>query len=175
MSHDEAVDFLKPAAIWSPQVETWADLGCGEGIFTLALADFLAGGSSVFAVDQKKSLKPTTMSRVNIQFIRADFSSDSYSFPLLDGIIMANSLHYISDQHSMATKLVRLLKPNGKVIVIEYDTNHANRWVPFPLNFEKLGQLLRHNHFVSIEKFNERKSAYNTGTMYAATARLEYP
>ncbi|MBE7179566.1 MAG: class I SAM-dependent methyltransferase, partial [Mucilaginibacter polytrichastri] len=33
----------------SPQV--WADLGCGDGLFSRALAGFLAQGSTIYAVD----------------------------------------------------------------------------------------------------------------------------
>ena len=31
---------------------TWADLGCGDGVFTLLLAELLPPGSNVYAVDR---------------------------------------------------------------------------------------------------------------------------
>ena len=43
---------------------SWADLGCGDGTFTLALAELLADGSVIHAVDLDASALSAIPSRV---------------------------------------------------------------------------------------------------------------
>ena len=53
MTHDEAVGLISSGRLTnSPGPATWADLGCGDGTFTLALASLLPAGSTIYAVDQ---------------------------------------------------------------------------------------------------------------------------
>jgi hypothetical protein len=49
MEIQEAVDLLRDAVGDSNGI--WADLGAGTGTFTLALAELLGGGSTIYAVD----------------------------------------------------------------------------------------------------------------------------
>src|SRR4051812_18975191 len=82
---------------------TWADLGSGDGAFTLALADLLPA-SEIYSID-KNSLRLENQKlefvhrfpNANIHFISADFNKP-LKLPLLDGILMANSLHYVKEQ-----------------------------------------------------------------------------
>ena len=50
MDHADHVALLRPA-VW-PGGGTWADIGAGEGAFTLALADLLGPGGRIVAVDR---------------------------------------------------------------------------------------------------------------------------
>jgi len=47
----DAIDMLANADVDALGPTIWADLGCGDGTFTLALADRLASGSVVHAID----------------------------------------------------------------------------------------------------------------------------
>jgi precorrin-6B methylase 2 len=49
MNHKDHMDLLR-GGVGSPY-GVWADLGCGTGAFTLALADVLDPRSVIFAVD----------------------------------------------------------------------------------------------------------------------------
>jgi ubiquinone/menaquinone biosynthesis C-methylase UbiE len=59
--------------------QTWADLGCGDGIFTVALASLLPGGSVVHGMDiNAGALKrvPTRRGGVAIVTHVGDFTND---------------------------------------------------------------------------------------------------
>ncbi len=63
----------------------------------------------------------------------ADFR---YAMPLpaLDGIVMANALHFIprTEQVEAVRRLVSHLRPGGRFLVVEYDAERGNPWVPHP-------------------------------------------
>jgi SAM-dependent methyltransferase len=54
---------------------------------------------------------------------------------LLDGLIAANSIHFQTDTVKVCKHLAQYLKPNGRFIVVEYNVDHGNMWVPYPFSF----------------------------------------
>jgi SAM-dependent methyltransferase len=120
---------------------TWGDLGSGEGAFTLALADLLGPAGSIVSVDrdrralqvQKRALRDAFPS-TTVTMLVADFTKP-LDVPPLDGIVMANSLHFERDKLSVLRLVGGYLRPGGRLVLVEYDTDHGNRWVPFPLSF----------------------------------------
>src|SRR5262245_23233512 len=81
---------------------TWADLGCGTGMFTLALADLVAPGRVMHGMDGDASALrkiPPAHKSASITTHHGDFLNQRmWPFADLDGILMANSLHYVEDQ-----------------------------------------------------------------------------
>src|SRR5438309_10226217 len=119
----DAITLIQTADINKAGPATWADLGCGSGTFTYALAHLLAPYSTIYAVDRSvQRLQPTTSNNVEVVFERADFIREALSFPPLDGIIMANALHYVQDKASLIEQLKTYLSDNGMFIIVEYDT-----------------------------------------------------
>jgi ubiquinone/menaquinone biosynthesis C-methylase UbiE len=100
----------------NPLPQLWLDLGCGTGLFTLALAGNLPPGSKIIAVDKdEKALRkiPATVNDVVIQTLAADFVYDALDVKEVDGILMANSLHYVKDKETLLKKLISSMKTNG--------------------------------------------------------------
>src|SRR4030095_466630 len=148
---------------------TWADLGCGEGLFTMALAMTIRTEFQLYAVDDNpralKKIRPIPF--VDLKKIEANFEKDDLPFSNLDGILMANSLHFVKDKASFLQKARTWLKPDGRFIIVEYDTDTANQWVPYPISFESCKKLFEGLGF-TIQKIGEQKSVYNRAGMYAA-------
>jgi len=169
----DAITLIQQAAIDPAAQSVWADLGCGSGLFTYALAHLLATGSTIYAWDKGNtplSSLPNPQ-QVNIKPGQLDFLKATLPVSALDGILMANSLHYVPDQAAFIEKVSAHLQPNGAFLIVEYETTKANPWVPYPIPFATLKALFHKTGFLSAVKLAERPSVYGSGNMYAALFR----
>jgi len=172
MHLSQATALLQSPALQIPH-QTWADLGAGTGTFTLALASLLLPPGKIYAVDQDaRALQqmPANYNDIIIETKAADFIKNDLLFTDLDGILMANALHYVKDKIGLINKLKNYIKEDGCFIIIEYETDNANPWVPYPIRYQALAQLFSEMGFESVEKLGEMPSRYQ-GKMYAALIR----
>ena len=166
----ELIDHERIDDIAGPQ--TWADLGCGEGLFTQALTQLLKPGSKIYAVDKTSPGPIPSYNNVLIESKIYDFVKDDLVFPLLDGILMANSLHYVSDKKALLNKLLLLMKPTAGFIIVEYDTDTpVKNWVPYPMSFESLQILFRQVGYETIIPIGKRPSVYGRANLYSVLIR----
>ncbi len=165
----EATALIRTPLIEWARPQSWCDLGSGSGTFTMALAQLLAPGSTIYAVDfDQKALKeiPDQHDRVVIRKIIADLQSSSLHLPSVDGILIANTLHFIQEQLIFVK---RLRSVADRFLIVEYERPRPNRWGPYPVGFEKLRQLFAEAGVESVEKLATRPSLFG-GTMYSAFA-----
>jgi SAM-dependent methyltransferase len=140
VDHDDHVALLRPAVRTSGG--TWADIGAGRGAFTLALADLLGPGATIIAVDRDAGALRDNARSVAARFpgvvlktVVADLTAD-LDLPVLDGMVAANSLHFVARERQAAaiTRLARHLRPGAPFVVVEYDADRGNPWVPHPFS-----------------------------------------
>ncbi len=166
----EVIELIRYEKIFRPGNQTWADLGCVSGAFTKALADLLTAGSIIYAVDKNKPALEKTLEEfknVSVKKLHGDFLKAE--IPLnLDGIIMANSLHFVKDKNTFVKIIEKHLNKEGSFLIVEYDMDTANPWVPFPISFKSLKILFENQEYSSIIKLNERSSSYQRGSIYSA-------
>ncbi|QJB31431.1 class I SAM-dependent methyltransferase [Chitinophaga oryzae] len=168
MELQEAIQLIKADYI----AGTWADLGCGSGLFTYALANLLPAGSTIYAVDAapvQLTARPNPAQQ-NILPLQLDFVQNELPVEGLQGILMANSLHYVKDKPALVRQLSRRLAPGAQWVLVEYDTDAANTWVPYPIRRDALQQLLAAEGFSQVTFLGERPSVYRSGRMYALRA-----
>ena len=169
MKITDAIQLIKNAPIDASLPNYWADLGCGSGTFTQALANLLPQESVIFAIDQSpQNFEAFYGNNVAIHFYQTNFENLAISLPKLDGILMANALHYIQDKVPFIQRMKNYLKPDGAFIIIEYDTLSSNPWVPYPIDFRHLSSLFEQEGYEHIIKLGERPSIYGGRNMYAA-------
>ena len=141
MDHHDHVNLLRPANL-APG-GTWADLGAGSGAFTLALRELVGPGAELYAVDRDRSRLGELERAWRLRFgepasphlLCADFTRP-LDIPLLDGVLMANSLHFYKEKEGVLRHVGSFLKPGGKLLLVEYNVDSGNLWVPYPLSFE---------------------------------------
>jgi ubiquinone/menaquinone biosynthesis C-methylase UbiE len=130
----------------------WADLGCGTGSFTIALAGLLLKKSLVYAVDKNKAALNKMLDEykdVIIKKIQGDFTEIKLP-ENLDGILMANSLHYVSDKHAFIKKIQTHLIEQKLFLIVEYDTDIPNQWIPYPVSLNSLKQFTEKKKFIQL-------------------------
>lgn len=173
MKTTEAIELIESGLQSKITNATWADLGCGNGTFTKALAILLGDGSKIYAVDkEKQQIKSDKPNSAAIEFIKLNFITDLLPFSNLDGILMANALHYVKDKLTFIQDVTKHLKDDGQLIIVEYDTEKQNPWVPYPISFDNLAKTFSAGGFNHIKKIGERNSIYGSNKMYACSIKL---
>jgi SAM-dependent methyltransferase len=158
------------------EAPVWADIGSGGGAFTLALADLLGAGATIHSVDrdagrlreQARALH-AAFPTVTLEFLVGDFTRP-LDLPPLDGIVMANALHFVRDQSAVVSYLRHYLKPGGRFILVEYDTDRGNHWVPYPLSYRTWQALAPACGFGATRLLATVPSRF-LGAIYAALSR----
>lgn len=159
----------------------WADLGAGEGTFTRALAHLLGPSGRVYALDRdpdavaalrRLAARGSASGLAPITVLRGDFTNQADLAPIpesLDGILLANALHYVSDAGTVLARLARRIRLGGRVVLVEYDQPVANRWVPYPIPMDGLDALARAAELEPFTVTAIRPSLYQQ-RLYAAFA-----
>jgi ubiquinone/menaquinone biosynthesis C-methylase UbiE len=170
MEISQAADLLRDAGPFPAGMRTWADLGCGSGLFTYALSTLLPDGSLIYAVDKAAVTLQYGPFPVGISVIvrQEDFTRGLNGLGELDGILMANALHYVKEQPAFIRRMQSRLKENGVFLIVEYDTDQPNPWVPYPLSFTRLGQLFSGAGYRHIRKLGRKPSIFGSAEIYSA-------
>jgi len=175
MDVQTAASLIQSAVV--PGAATWADLGAGTGTFTLALASLLGENGRIIALDRdasalaelRRAVRDSGLEkRVVLQ--RADLLQP-LNLPPLDGVLLANALHFVHtrDQRSILSHIVALLRPFGRLLVVDYDGRAANQWVPFPISSGRLAEILTELGVAAPTVVGSIPSRYG-GNIYAALA-----
>jgi SAM-dependent methyltransferase len=107
-----------------------ADLGAGGGYFTFRLAEAVAPGGIVYAVDVDPDM---------VDYVRARATSEGYRqvVPVLaatddprlpeavDLVFTCNTYHHLPDPPAYFARLRQRLRPGGRVAVVEYRGSHG--------------------------------------------------
>ena len=143
----------------------WADLGSGTGAFTLALAELIGPTGHIFSVDrnqhalrQQERIMKARFPATTVHYQVADYTQQ-LQLPPLDGVIMANALHFQRVKAPVVQLIRDYLRPGGRLILVEYNTDRGNRWVPYPLSYQTWEALARQAGFASTRLLATRPSS----------------
>jgi SAM-dependent methyltransferase len=178
MDHADHVGLLRAGLVGVAAGERWADIGAGRGAFTLALADLLGPGATVIALD-----RDARALAINAQAMAGRFPGVAFETRVcdltkppdlgpLDGIVAANSLHYVPRDRQVEAlrRLAVLVRPGGRFIVVEYDADRGNPWVPHPFSFETWRRMAAEAGLRDTEQIGRVPSRF-LGAIYAAASR----
>ena len=133
MQSDDAVALIRSAVEGHEGV--WVDMGAGRGTFTRALASVLGRDSRVVALERDAASvaeieRWARDEQLPVLPIEADFTKD-FALPVREpvaGLLFANSLHFEKEPGPLLARLVAMLSPGGRVVLVEYDRRAASRW-----------------------------------------------
>jgi ubiquinone/menaquinone biosynthesis C-methylase UbiE len=149
----------------------WADLGAGDGAFTFALAQLLGPGAQITAVDRDSGSLKRLASGADgapIETVVADFTRP-LNLSGLDGVVMANSLHFVREKAPVLASVRDTLRPGGILILVEYETDKGNPWVPHPFSFATWQGMAAVAGFEQTHLLHRYPSRY-FGSMYSAVS-----
>lgn len=153
---------------------SWADLGAGSGVFTRALKELLGEDGLVYAVDRDAQVARRqgldgSQPEANILLRRADFTKP-LGLQNLDGIVMANALHFVRRHERVLSQIVGCLRAGGSFILVEYDLEVASPWIPFPVPLRYFRRLAPRAGLGEPREIGRRRSRYGQREIYAAVA-----
>jgi len=144
----------------------WADLGSGTGAFTFALADLLGANAEIVSLDRdrralqnQRQAMTAHFPETPVAYVVADLAQP-LDLPLLDGIVMANSLHFLRNKQPTLGYVYAALRPGGRLILVEYDIDRGNRWVPYPLSYQEWERVAIDAGFVDTRLLMRRPSRF---------------
>ena len=155
-------------------------MGAGAGTFARALALRLGSGSRVYAVDRDPraiaSLQRLKTDGVDLVPVSADFTGPMHlpgppATPL-DGLLFANSLHFIAKPEVVLARLATWLRPGGLVVIVEYDGRRPSGWVPYPISSARLPDVVAAAGLSAPTITATRASSYG-GSLYVAVTKRD--
>ncbi|GAB6947522.1 hypothetical protein JCM16161A_16520 [Vulcanisaeta sp. JCM 16161] len=138
-------DFLKPYVSNGMVI---ADLGCGDGYYCNFFKDY---ASRLYCVDIDETAIEEVRRRFgnyrNIVVLNEDVSHTSIPSSSVDLAFMSNVFHDIEDKETAVREVSRILKPGGRLLIIEFKEDVAFG-PPFKLSPEKVEQYFSKEGFI---------------------------
>lgn len=109
-----------------------ADIGCGTGAYTIALAEEVGDIGQVYAVDIHRDALHTLLGTLekrgiqNVETLWADAEEyvpiDGYS---LDAVVVSNVLFQLGNINNLLAIVSKLLKPEGQLLIVEWSDSYG--------------------------------------------------
>ena len=153
----------------------WLELGAGTGAFTLALLDLLGSKADVTALDRDgRALRRLAQDadrrfpNASVHVVEGDFTrSLPVELASFDGVLMANSLHFVRDKEPVLRAAIEALRPDGRFVLVEYGSDRGNPWVPWPLSYATWATLAERVGLTDTRRIGQVPSRF-LGSIYAA-------
>ena len=175
MSPEDARRLIAHPSLSVGEPQVWADLGCGDGTFTVALASLLPAGSTVHAIDSDTRALARVPARhrdVTIVSHAGDFTVFPWPFDGLDGVLMANALHYVREQGAFLREMDGALR-RRRMLLVEYDTTRGNAWVPYPISQPSAIELFKSAGYGEATKLGRKRSVFRRADIYGLLLAAE--
>ncbi len=117
----EDMELIKSKIATYKNLENVLELACGNGTYSKIL---LTNASHLTATDLSEEMVKVTKNRLkdakNVKVEVADSMQLPYENGSFDSVFMANLLHIVPDYEKIVEETYRVLKPNGKIYVLDF-------------------------------------------------------
>jgi len=116
-----------------------ADIGCGNGFYTLRLANKISPRGVVFAVDVQQGMLDQLAERqkeeniTNVYPILGEYEDPLLPPGKMDWILLVDTYHEFSNPEAMLARMKESLAPGGRVALIEYRGERSPGKNQFPI------------------------------------------
>ena len=180
MDHEDHVRLIRDGVAGTGR--RWLELGAGRGAFTLALAELLGPDAEIVAVDRDAAdlrrlaeAMAGGFPATRLETVTADFRDPiTVGEERFDGLLAANSLHFVRDPAAVINAVRLLLRPGARVVIVEYDSDSGNPWVPHPFSF-KTWQAVAERAGLANTRLVGRVPSRFLGAIYAAASEFPPP
>ena len=117
------------ASLQASTGDTVADVGCGEGFYTIPLAQFIGASGKVFAVDiDEKALSKlkqqlTKENLKNVQVQQGLANDPGLPVESLDAAMIVNAYHEMPEHEAILKHIRAALKQDGRLVIMERITD----------------------------------------------------
>jgi ubiquinone/menaquinone biosynthesis C-methylase UbiE len=143
--------------------QTVCDMGCGNGFYTVPLAELVGDEGLVVAVDIQPEMLAMLRARIkgenldNIRPVLGTVIDPRLEPNSMDLVLMVDVYHEFSHPEHMLQAIRKSLKPKGRVALVEFRAE--DDWVPIkPLHKMSKEQIMKEfipNGFKLVEEFDE--------------------
>ncbi len=112
------------------------ELGCGNGRYTKSLID---ESTSILATDISEDMLRVAKYQLkeysNVVLRQADCYDTGLESEAFDTIFMANLIHVVAEPERAIKEANRLLKPNGRLVLVSFTADGMSFWSKIKLGF----------------------------------------
>jgi ubiquinone/menaquinone biosynthesis C-methylase UbiE len=149
---------------------TCVDFGSGTGIFALPMAELAGSKGKVYAIDNSLEMLAHIRAKNppdNLTLLHIDVEQTGLDSRIADICLLAFILHEIKKPSNLITEAFRLLKSDGRLVVVEWKADFDSPGPPRKIRIsqEQIIQLFSHvgltlaryidwsqNHYVAVGK-----------------------
>jgi predicted methyltransferase len=105
--------------------DTAADVGCGDGFYTVPLARSLGPSGRVYAEDISDGQLAKLKQRLadeglrNVEIVKGAVDDPKLPATTLDGVLIANAYHEMTAHEAILNRVISALKPGGVLVVMD--------------------------------------------------------
>jgi len=111
------------------------DIGCGTGYFTLPASEIIGPGGRVFGVDISEEMLDSLRNKIQDNGTNIELMlSNELELPIRNAtgtfVLMSNVLHEAEEMSTLLMEANRVLKPGGRLAVIEWEKKEMKMGPP---------------------------------------------
>jgi ubiquinone/menaquinone biosynthesis C-methylase UbiE len=136
--------------------ETCVDFGSGTGVFALPMAELVSSAGRVYAVDSSPEMLEHIKAKnppSNLFFVNSDVRRSGLDNQIADVCLFAFILHEVKEPGNLVAEACRLLKPGGRLLIIEWKAELDSPGPPkhARISKERVMQIFDENNLTAVE------------------------
>jgi ubiquinone/menaquinone biosynthesis C-methylase UbiE len=106
--------------------DTCIDFGSGTGIFAIPMAELAGKKGKVYAIDNSLEMLAHIRAKnppVNLTLIQKDVKRTGLNSQIADICVLVFILHEVKESGELIAEAFRLLKPDGRLVIVEWKSD----------------------------------------------------